>query len=146
LNSFIQDKHGWSYRIAEGGSEHFKRFHIESNDIRIGYVNFHFEGEDVLFIDDFCIENKAVFRPWFWFGFISFPPVRWRTRSFRKRGIGTATVLFLADYARSQSAKRIEGKVVPRDTDAYPDLLNWYRRRGFTVIENDKETKISLVI
>lgn len=152
--NIIHDKHGKEYRVIECGSENFQRFNIERRGVRVGYANFHFEGADVLFLDDWHIEDDAILPPWFscdlLFWFVSFPPLRWRTVNFQKHGIGTATIKLLADYARSKSAKRIEGEVKPHDFQNNPDLLDWYRRRGFAVVKGDGKTgaiaKISLAV
>ena len=71
----------------------------------------------------------------FWVG--SFPPERWRVKNFQRRGVGTAVIQFLAEFARSEAAKRIEGKVKPHDFDENPDLLNWYKRKGFNIAPSD---------
>jgi hypothetical protein len=49
-------------------------------------------------------------------------------------------IKFLADYARSKSAKRIEGEVKPHDFKNNPDLPKWYQRRGFAVVMGDGKT------
>jgi hypothetical protein len=135
--SVIHDKHGREYRVIKCGSENFHRFNIEFNDCRIGYANVHFAGPEILHFDDLRIDDKAVLRPWFswdlFFLFVSFPPLRWRTENFQEREIGTEMIEFLTDYARSNSAQRIEGEVRYDDLKNNPDLENWYRRRGFIV-------------
>jgi len=63
-------------------SEIFKRFNIENRGHRVGYVNYHVEADDVLFIDDLRLDAKAMRPPWFFiplpYGTGSFPPERWR--------------------------------------------------------------------
>ena len=137
----IHDKHGRKYRITECSGEHVQRFNIEHRGIRIGYANFHFQGADVLHLDDLHLEDDAIMPAWFaldlYFGFVAFPPLRWRTRNFRNRGIGTAMIKFLAEYAQSKFASRIEGEVKHHDFKDNPDLPEWYRRRGFAVVMDD---------
>jgi hypothetical protein len=121
---------------------------LQTKNLR-GHVNFHFAGPDVLHIDDLCISDSVMFEPWFWFGGLSFPPLQWRTENFRNRGIGTAMIAFLVGFARSHSAKRIEGEIKPHDSKENQDLPNWYRRRGFTVSADGKTecgAKISLAV
>ena len=60
--------------------------------------------------------------------------------NYQKRGLGTAMIKFLASYAKSKSAKRIEGEVKHHDFKDNPDLPDWYRRRGFA-INMDKDLK-----
>lgn len=144
LQSVIRDKRGNEYTIAASDldSENFRRFDIHFGRVPIGYANYHFEGSDVLYIDDWRIRNDAVLPAWFMCPFFSIPPLRWRTKNFRKRGIGTAAIKFLANYARSQSAKRIEGQMKPHDIAENPELPNSYRKWGFTVTGD----KISLLL
>ena len=153
--SIVHDKHGKQYFViaSEFDSEIYKRFNIEHRGRRIGYVNYHFESDDVLFIDDLRFEDKAMHSPWFFLDLIywvgSFPPERWRVTNYQKRGLGTAMIEFLKGFARSESIKRIEGHVKHHDFNENPDLPNWYRRRGFTVITDAKSAgvaKISLTI
>lgn len=40
----------------------------------------------------------------------------------------------LVSYAHSQRAKRIEGEIKSHDFQRDPNLPEWYRRRGFSVV------------
>lgn len=156
LKTIIHDKDGRAYFVVacELDLENFQRFNIEHRGSRVGYVNYHIEGDDLLYIDDLYINDKAMRPPWFflplpfWSG--SFPPEHWRITNFQKRGLGTAMIEFLKVFAKSESLKRIEGDVRHPDFKRNPDLLNWYRRRGFTVNTDSKQSvevaKITLTI
>lgn len=139
----IRGRDGGEYHVIESDcdSEDFRRFNIKFGRCQVGYLNYSFEGDGVLNLDDLHIEDAATSPPWFLLDFIfiggSFPPLRWRTKNFRGRGIGTAMIEFLVDYARANSIKRIEGEVKPHDFKDNPDLPDWYRRRGFTVTAGD---------
>jgi GNAT superfamily N-acetyltransferase len=113
-------------------------------------VNCHFTGDEVLYLDDLHIQDKTIHPPYFSldliFWIISFPPIRWRTVNYRNRGLGVAVIQFLVDFARSKSAKRIEGKVKAHDYTDNPDLPNWYRRRGFSVVRSDAKAKYVAMI
>jgi GNAT superfamily N-acetyltransferase len=156
LKSIIHDKRGRQYHVIESDcdSENFKRFNIKYRGRRVGYVNYHFEGDDLIFIDDLRLEDKAMRSPWFFIPLIywvgSFPPERFRVTNYQKRGLGTAMIKFLASYAKSESVKRIEGEVKHHDFKDNPDLPNWYRRRGFSVVMGGEKTpwvaKISLTV
>lgn len=155
VRQFIQDKHGKLYSVVSSDDElDYKRFNIEYHDQRVGYVDHHFEGEEVLFIDDLHIDENAMRPPWFFLNLIfwigSFPPEKWRVTNYQQRGLGTAMIKFLTDYARSNGAKRIEGEVKQHDFNDNPDLPDWYRRRGFYVVMGDENNswvaKISLPV
>ncbi len=155
--STIHDKHGRPYSViaSDLDSKDFKRFNIEHRGHRVGYVNYHIEGDDVLYVDDFHIYDKAMRPPWFFIDLFiwnlgSFPPERFRVSNYQKRGLGTAMIKFLASYAKSESVKRIEGEVKPHDLKDNPDLPDWYRRRGFNVLMGGEKTpwvaRISLTV
>ena len=148
--STIHDKHGRSYSVvaSELDSEIFKRFNIEHRGHRVGYVNYHVQEDDALYIDDLRIDHKAMRPPWF-FWIISIPPERWRVTNYQKCGLGTAMIDFLREFAKSESLKRIEGEIKHHDFKANPGLPGWYRRRGFTVSTDNKSAgvaKISLMV
>jgi len=136
----IHDKHGAEYRIVESPRETYIRFKVLNQRVMVAYVNCGMRGE-VLRIIDLFVASSAVHKPWFhwdlFFFALSFPPVKRRTVNYQDRGIGTAMIRFLVDYARSNSAKRIEGDVKHHDYKNNQDLPAWYRRRGFTVVMND---------
>ncbi len=142
----IHDKFKKQYRVvpAKANTNNFKRFDILSGHAQIGYVNYYFASSEVLLIDDLHIRHDAILFPLLWWDLIVvkiyLPSVKWKTHNFQGRGIGTAMLEFMAGYARSRSAKRIEGHLSPHDLRNNPDLANWYRSRGFTVEGN----KISL--
>jgi len=153
LNACIHDKQGRDYLVVtDDVSERFKRFFIEYNGTRIGHAYWHFEGNEVLFLDDIHIKDKAIRPPIFLlnlhFCMVSFPPKKRRITNYRARGIGTSMIIFLVNYARSKSVKRIEGKISVQDYKENPDLPEWYRRRGFTVVlsESPQVANISLTI
>lgn len=135
--SVIFNKHGEEFHVTQSDSEDYKRFNITSRGKLVGYVNCHFE-DDVLHLDDLCIYDKAMRPPLFFvnlfFWILSFPPEKWRTTNHQRTGLGTAMLKFLADYARRKTMKRIEGEIMPHDFKNNPDLPEWYRRRGFTVV------------
>lgn len=138
----IHDKHGKEYHVIESDcdSENFRRFNIKFGRCQVGYLNYSFEGDGVLHLDDLHIEDAAISPPWFFFMGGSFPPLCTRTKNFRGCGIGTAMIEFLVNFARANSIKRIEGEVKLHDFKDNQDLPDWYRRRGFTVTAGDEKT------
>ena len=80
------------------------------------------------------------------FWIVSFPPEQFRITNYQQRGLGTAMVEFMINYAREKSAKRIVGQVKPRDFKDYPELPDWYRRRGFAVVMGEgKATPVASI-
>jgi len=140
--SVILDKFQKQYRVvpSDDNPDNFNRFNILLDGVPIGHVNYHFEGSEVLYIDDLHIRHDAMLFPFFWWDWIVIkiylPSLKWPTHNFQGRGIGTAMLDLMAHHARSRSAKRIVGQISSHDLKDNPDLPNWYRRRGFTVEGN----------
>ena len=65
-------------------------------------------------------------------------------KTYRHRGLGTTMLRKLFEIARDNGAKYIEGIVVARDIADTPGLLDWYRREGFVVHTNARETQAKL--
>lgn len=59
--------------------------------------------------------------------------------NFRQIGVGNRLLLEMVSYAKHNGARRIYGSVVSDDVKANGDLLDWYRREGFTVREPDEK-------
>ena len=148
LNSVILDRFKKRYRVvpSHDNSGNLKRFNVLLGHVPIGYVSYHFESSQVLYIDDLHIRHDAILFPSLWWDMIVvkiyLPSLKWQKHNFQGRGIGTAMLEFVAEHARSISVKRIEGQLKSHDLNANPNLPDWYRRRGFTVEGN----KISLAL
>jgi GNAT superfamily N-acetyltransferase len=70
-----------------------------------------------------------------------FPSRRNRTKNFRKQGLGSTILQRVIDECTKEGLSEIWGGVVQLDLDATPQLLEWYARRGFEIIEPDAETR-----
>ena len=88
-------------------SDNFKRFNIEYRGRRTGYVNYHFEGDDLIFVDDLRLEEDkkpcachVVFYPFDLLGLALFPPERFRVTNYQKRGLGTAMIKFFGELCK----------------------------------------------
>ena len=81
-------------------------------------------------------ETVAAHKPWFlWF----IPWCLWKTltgKQYRGRGLGSSLLQHVIDYARRRGLKQIRGFVTTKDLAAGPQLLEWYARHGFQVLEN----------
>lgn len=138
-NHFIIDRHGFTYRV------HFERavgwtFNLWCGNDVVGYMNC-IEQSPVLLVGDFKLYDDVRVPE-------SVPAVLWRkllgspkpVRNYRNRGLGTAMFVLLSDLGKSAGFQRLEGWISDVDTGGNSDLPNWYRRRGFTVIDNPDRT------
>jgi hypothetical protein len=55
--------------------------------------------------------------------------------NYRNRGIGSALLGLIIQLAKEHRMAVFVGNFGPEDLKANPDLPNWYRRRGFTILE-----------
>ena len=54
--------------------------------------------------------------------------------NYRGRGLGTAIVKMLIQFAMSRGLLQVKGSLSPHDLKDNPGLPDWYRRRGFEVL------------
>jgi hypothetical protein len=139
----ITDRYGSTYRV-ENERALLWSFCIWDGDEKVGHVDCD-DRTWVLKINDLILRAKA-----------SVPETRlarWvrkfrglpgPTRSYRGRGIGTAMLHLIETLARTEGFVAIEGWISKVDTDRDPDLPNWYRRRGFIVVEGPGEIQMQV--
>jgi hypothetical protein len=60
----------------------------------------------------------------------------WRTR---RLGIGNQLLTRLLQKADASGFQEICGSIMPADIQAWPGLLDWYRRHGFVATEPDEQ-------
>lgn len=54
----------------------------------------------------------------------------------RKQGLGKILLNLALDHAKSRHTARIYGSVISTDIQLKPDLLAWYARNGFRLLED----------
>ena len=74
-------------------------------------------------------------------------------KSYRRLGLGTATLEFLIKYVKEKGIKKLHGSIYQNDHDANPKLIEWYHDHGFTVetptaeeTKKNREAKIYLYL
>ncbi len=71
---------------------------------------------------------------------IIFPPIRKRDPIFRNRGLGKAMLQETVRHERQKKVAYIWGWIQPDEFTSMEYLIEWYKRQGFMVDENDKPT------
>jgi hypothetical protein len=137
---YIKDRSGNSYRVELRGDAGWL-IRIFDGQRRVGYMNC--TGDPpVLNVGDFRLEDDLPVRETtvakLWRKFTGAPaPVL----NYQNRGLGTSMFFLLSHLAKEAGYMRLEGWLSRVDVGPNPELPNWYRRRGFTVVENlDKNT------
>jgi len=119
--------------VADTGGEVIFFFAYWRKTRRVGLVqglwqdNREFLISDLLVYDELLI-SKTPFLPFEKWG------------NFRKIGVGKRLLREMVSFAKNNGAARIYGSVVPGDVRANGDLLDWYRREGFTVRDPDEKS------
>jgi GNAT superfamily N-acetyltransferase len=98
----------------------------------VGFIQGIRQGGGDFLISDLKVENDVLICR------TPFLPFEKRA-NFRRLGIGKKLLHEFVNFATHNRAARIYGSVVSGDLDANTDLLNWYRREGFTVREPDEK-------
>lgn len=137
---YIKDRFGSSYRVELRGDAGWI-IRIFDGQRRIGYMNCT-GSPPVLNVGDFRLEDDLPVRETtvakIWHKITGEPaPVL----NYQNRGLGTSMLVLLSHLAKDAGYTRLEGWLSSVDVGPNPDLPNWYRRRGFTVVEKpDKKT------
>jgi len=132
----ITDREGGRYQVgADVYNGGLLRVSLFSRTVRgpVGKLEALVEGGQLLISDLVVVSNalKREGRPvkltrWV----LRIPPPR---IDFQGRGLGTRLLEMAIDFGRARGLRYVTGFVVRRDLEANPDLLNWYKRRGFDV-------------
>jgi GNAT superfamily N-acetyltransferase len=130
---FIRDNAGRRYRVELLGDSPHWQFRVYDGAVRVGLANCRHEGP-VLILADIEIRDEVMHREGSVKGLLrmvlSRPP---QCSNYRSRGIGSALLRLITEWARERGFTSIEGSLSSRDLDRNPGLADWYRHRGFIV-------------
>jgi tetratricopeptide (TPR) repeat protein len=129
----IYDKQGRDYQIEVNEHESilllkvYRSLHGLRN--MVGHIKCIFKSHNEMLLADIHFEDKIDRNPLKRiYAFFHQEP-----KSYRKLGLGTATLKFLIKYVKEKGIKKIHGSITQDDLDANPNLVKWYRDNGFTV-------------
>ncbi|MBD2743806.1 GNAT family N-acetyltransferase [Trichocoleus sp. Lan] len=107
---------------------------LKHRGIKVGEANCVRYPPDKLLLADLNIYDEVIHIPQnFWDVFLKIVLNRSKKKNYRKRGLGSYLLQFVIKHASKKGIKLIFGKVVKRDSDNNPKLLEWYRKHGFEV-------------
>jgi GNAT superfamily N-acetyltransferase len=127
------DRNGMLLRFSQERSQGMVYLRWENEKTFVAYAYCRFEGE-VLFVTDLCVRDDLVNRQRNYFKKFFGPKTN--NLDFREQGLGTLLLSAIVAFAKSEGFKRIEGRIVKKDTTPNPNLPKWYQKRGFTVEES----------
>jgi GNAT superfamily N-acetyltransferase len=130
----VKDRRGRSLLFSQERSGDLVYFKLIFHKTCAAYANCRIEDE-VLFLVDLFVEESCVVRNPSWIGLLFGRKIL--ELNFREQGIGTQLLTTITAYARGKRLKQIEGRIVSKDQNSNPKLPGWYRKRGFTVENNN---------
>ena len=135
IEFYIEDKHGNQYTVSVTASKTaLDAFIIWQNSI-IGQIQCVITDANTLEIGNIEIfEDPILPRN----GLFSRRPFQRPHRNFRQLGLGTAMLKWVISQADKLGLKEICGFVIPEDAEKTPYLLNWYKKHGFIIADNEE--------
>ncbi len=129
----IYDKQGRDYQIEVNEQESILSLKVyrSLHGLRdmVGHVNCVFESPNEMVLGDIHFEDKIDRnRVKHIYAFFYQEP-----KSYRKLGLGTATLKFLVKYVKEKGIKKLHGSITQDDLNANPNLIKWYQDNGFTL-------------
>ncbi|TYQ29273.1 GNAT family N-acetyltransferase [Pseudanabaena sp. UWO310] len=129
----IYDKQGRDYQIEVNEQESILSLEVyrSLHGLRdmVGHIKCNFQSPNEMFLADIHFEDNIVRTP---LGRI-YAFFHQEPKSYRKLGLGTATLKFLIKYIKEKGIKKLHGSITQRDLNANPKLIKWYQDNGFTV-------------
>ena len=93
------------------------------------YLTLH---NDRVEISDLIVFQKVPLPDRFWW-FRSMFGLKSPSINYRRLGLGSALIESIFEFARKHGRATITGRVVENDIRQTPELLSWYRKRGFSI-------------
>jgi hypothetical protein len=129
----IYDKQGRDYQIEVNEQEFilFLNVYRSLHGLRdmVGQIKCNFQSPNEMLLADIHFEDKiartALGRIYAFF--------HQEPKSYRKLGLGNATLKFLIKYVKEKGIKKLHGSITQDDLNANPKLIKWYQDNGFTV-------------
>ncbi len=95
----------------------------------VGHIKCNFESPNEILLADIHFEDNIARPP---LGHI-YAFFHQKPKSYRKLGLGNATLKFLIKYIKEKGIKKLHGSITQDDLNANPNLIKWYQDNGFIV-------------
>jgi hypothetical protein len=132
LQVIDRDGHRYTLSILKDDVRLFLRLY--DRETLVGEAKCIQESSDRFLLGDIAIANEVI-RPlnhrWT-IGFSKLLGYQPRLINYRVKGLGSALLTFLIDYARQAGVCHLYGKVMQQDVENNPKLIQWYQKHGFT--------------
>lgn len=126
----VRDKRNQVYRLEWWAAEYgWSLWLADSRHGRIGYAHAQLR-EDALFLADLRIEDSGLYPRTLFQRLLRLKP---KSENYRQLGLGTLLLQHLEQFAIERGYRLITGGIVEKDIKQWPNLPDWYRRRGYEV-------------
>ena len=131
----LYDNSGIAYTLViKVDDEAWFSAHLYDGNNFAGRLSMVFNSPDEWEITDLILFEKSPQVPnWFYRFLRDFAGWKPKLIDYRFRGLGKELLCFVEELASERQVKRIIGKVVRRDYNALPKLLDWYKRGGYSI-------------
>lgn len=132
-HSILCDKRRKRYSVyVQVYSANHIHFFVHRRNRTVGLAECLFPSPTVMEITDIFV-CKGIRPPWFgreFFAELFNQP--WRGINYRERGLGSALLEYVKQYARDHGVEEITGFIASQDTP-HKILIEWYQKHGFEV-------------
>jgi hypothetical protein len=133
----ILDREGRSYAIAITEDEGLISVKAYDHQTLIGEAKCLRESPETLYLRDIAIANQVVKKTIYLRAkslkqLLSYSS---KTTNYRARGLGSALLNLLINYAAANGVRCLYGRVYQQDLENNPKLLEWYQSHGFELRE-----------
>ena len=133
MTKLIKDRYGRVLKFSQERVEDLVYFKLEFLEGCAAYANCQIEGDALVLADMFVEDHCVVRHPNLllrWFGRKTLEV------NFRRQGIGTQLLTTVLAYTKSKGLRRLEYRMPAEDAAPNTQLQQWFRKRGFTVMES----------
>ena len=141
MNPVIYDGYGEKYRVelAEVTADHI--FHVWHDSAQVAEARVTVEAP-LLLLNDITVSDRVLYpekKVVLWFRRMAHCPQK--PINYRTRGIGSALISLVVDWAKERKLIGIIGEISTEDLSETPHLLSWYAHRGFRFVEGGRSGK-----
>ena len=135
----VRDRKGRHYDFSIVESESLLVFQLHHQQLLVGEAKCRRTSPTTLWLQDIAIANEAMPKPRYgWMRFLQ-QILGWRPQpiNYRGLGLGSALIRHLLHYAREERFQSLQGQVFRADLENHTQLLQWYQKHGFEIIQVD---------
>ncbi len=138
--AILTDKHGQQYEvIIDENDDKLLWLSLQVEGWEVGYLRCTFISPEDMFIEDFLIRDWTVLRGgWMTRLLRKIRNKKDRYRNFQRLGLGSQFLDVLIAYANGIGVRHICGRIIQKDRDNNPKLIEFYQDHGFQITGRER--------